>query len=144
MPSTLLFSQSGGIALVSGDIFSGAVIPFGSVEMKLAAGAPGVCYVGIRRKFYPDTAAFSGFLSGAVTVTSGGSLSSGGWSDGMELSPGDRYNVPRLHLSSGIQDIRIAVPAASSGGRLFYELFGFLLPIGIGIFSIFVQLMSYV
>jgi hypothetical protein len=109
MPSCQLFVQSGGIALVSGDIFSGNPI-VGGVQLKLAAGAPSLFYVGL-----PN-------LSGTVsTSVSGGILSSGGLADGMEISPGDTYFIPKTRLVSGIESIRLIVPTAASGGRLFWE-----------------------
>jgi len=110
MPSTQLFSQSGGIGLVSGAIFSGTGFPVGGIQLKLAAAAPGTIYVGL-----PN-------LSGTVTTSvSGGSLSSGGLADGMELVAGASYFVPNTRLVSGIETIRLDVPAAASGGRLFWE-----------------------
>ena len=110
MPSCQLFSQSGGISLVSGDVFSGGPQLVGGVQLRLAAGAPSLIYVGL-----PN-------LSGAVnTGASGGVFSSGGLADGMEVSPGDSYFVPKTRLVSGIQTIRLIVPAAASGGRLFWE-----------------------
>ena len=110
MPSTQLFPQSGGIAIVSGNIFSGSFQPVGGVQLKLAKAAPGLIYVGL-----PN-------LSGtAISSVSGGSLSSGGLADGMELSPGDSYFIPRTRLTSGIETIRLAVPAVASGGVLFWE-----------------------
>jgi hypothetical protein len=118
-----LFPQSGGIALVSGDIWSGAIIPTGGLQLKLARNAPSDVYVGFRHANPSDTSLFSGYLSGAVTITSGGSLSSGGLADGIELSPGDTYFVPRVRLGSGIQDVKVAVPAAASGGRLYWDFF---------------------
>ena len=110
MPSTQLFPQSGGIALVSGGgIFSGTPFP-NSIQLKLAKGAPSLVYVGLTN------------LSGDVaTGASGGSLSSGGMADGMEMSPGDAYMVPRSRLVSGIGSIRIIVPAAASGGSMMWE-----------------------
>ena len=112
MPSTVLFNQSGGIGLVSGNIFSGGPQLVGGVQLKLAAAAPGLIYVGL-----PN-------LSGTVsTSVSGGSLSSGGLADGMELSPGDGYFVPKTRLVSGIETVRLIVPATASGGRLFWDVF---------------------
>ena len=82
--------------------------------MKLAALAPGIVYCGL-----PN-------LSGNYPSTiSGGALSSGlsGYylTDGMEMSPGDPYFVPKNKLVSGIETIRFVMPAASSGGRVFWE-----------------------
>lgn len=112
MPSTLLFVQSGGIGLVSGDIFSGGPQLVGGVQLRLAAAAPGVIYVGL-----PN-------LSGTVnTFNSGGSLSSGGLADGLELSPGDGLFIPRTRLASGIQTVRLLGAAGSSGGRVYWEVF---------------------
>ena len=111
MPSTQLFTQSGGIALISGEIMSGGYWPgIGGIQLKLAAAAPSLIYVGL-----PN-------LSGDVTTgASGGSLSSGGLADGMELSPGGSYFIPKSRLISGLQTIRLIIPASASGGRLFWE-----------------------
>ena len=110
MPSTQLISQSGGVALIASDIFSGSPQLVGGVQFKLAKGAPGIVYLGL-----PN-------LSGAVTTSvSGAGLSVGGLADGMELSPGDSYFVPKTRLVSGIVTPMVEVPAASSGARLFWE-----------------------
>ena len=112
MPSTLLFTQSGGIALVSGEIYSGSPQLVGGIQLKLANAAPGLIYVGL-----PN-------LSGTInTSTSGGSLTSGGLTDGMELSPGQAYFIPKTRLVSGVLTVRLIVPATASGGRLFWEPF---------------------
>ncbi len=121
MPSLLCMSQSGGIGLVSGNIYSGVVPLFPhEITMKLSTGAAGIVYIGL-----PPLSGthLSGFITTNVTITSGGSLSSGGLFDGMELSPGAIYSVDRSRMMSGIESIRIGVPAASSGSRLFWEFF---------------------
>lgn len=117
MPSTMLFPQSGGIGLVSGQIFSGTGYPIGGIQLVMDSDAPGPVYVGLQW-FSGGVAAASG---GAVTINSGGSLSSGGATDGIRVNPGTNYFVPRSRLSSGVLSIRLAVPAASSGGRLYWE-----------------------
>ena len=112
MPSTILAGLSGGVALVSGNIYSGTLFPLGSVQLKYAVSGIGPVYVGL-----PN-------LSGAIpTGQSGGSLSSGGLSDGMEMLPGDSYVVPKCRLVSGIETIRVIVPAGASGSRMFWEAF---------------------
>ncbi len=113
MPSCTLISQSGGSFLVSGGIYSGSLWPIGGIQLKLATGAGNLIYVGL-----PP---LSGWISGHVTSTSGGNLSSGGLLDGMEITPGDSYFVPRYRLVSGIESIRLDVPTAASGSRLFWE-----------------------
>lgn len=124
MPSTQLISQSGGVALVSGDIWSGSISPpHAGIQLRLDSTAVGPVYVGVRRKAQPDSAPFSGHLSGSITITSGGGLSSGGLSDGLRLDVGDSLYIPKIALSSGIQDIRVAVPATSSGARLYWQEF---------------------
>ena len=119
MPSTQLFVQSGGIGLVNTNLYSGSFLDptyqgkggVGGIQIKLAAGAPGIVYVGL-----PDA-------SGAVnTFLSGGSLSSGGLSDAMELSPGDAYFVPKIRLVSGLLTPRLLGAAASSGARIFWDV----------------------
>lgn len=114
MPSTLLFPISGGIQLMSGAglAYSGSPQLVGGVQLRYSATAPsGMIYVGL-----PN-------LSGTVvTGASGGSLSSGGMADGMELIPGDAYFIPKTRLVSGLGTITIIVPAAASGSRLFWEV----------------------
>ena len=123
MPSLQMFVQSGGIALVSGEIFSGTQLDLrpertlgpGGVQLKLAAGAPGIIYAVLPT--------LSGATSGlAPTFLSGGSLTSGGLTDGMELSPGDAYFVPRYRMVSGLDTLRLHAAAGSSGGRVFWEV----------------------
>lgn len=110
MPSTLLFTQSGGIGLVSGAVLSGFPWNYGGIQLRLSNSGAGPIYVCL-----PN-------LSGSVsTAQSGGVLSSGGLSDGMEVDPGDSYYVPKGRLVSGVETIRLIIPAASSGGRLFWE-----------------------
>ncbi len=112
MPSTILAGLSGGVALVSGAIYSGVLFPLGGVQLHLAKGAPSLVY-----------ACLPNFSGDVCTGVSGGSLSSGGLADGMEMNPGDSYFIPKSRLVSGIETIRINVPAAASGGRMFYEGF---------------------
>lgn len=111
MPSIILATVSGGAALVSGAIYSGQGGSFGlvgGVQLKLSKGAnSGFVYVG----FIPN------ITGGSPTGVSGG------LGDGMELGPGDTYFVPRLRLTSGVGSIRVAVPDAMSGSRLFWEAF---------------------
>lgn len=119
MPSMILMIQSGGIGLVSGAVFSGSILDLrpgqggcGGVQIKLAAGAPGIMYVGL-----PN-------LSGTVcTFLSGGSLTSGGLQDAFELSAGDAIFIPKYRLyMSGIEGIRMLGAAASSGARVFWDV----------------------
>jgi hypothetical protein len=64
-----------------------------------------------------------------MTVGSGGLFQSGtAWSgamDGMVLTPGDTYWIPRIGTGmSGHYDIRVACDAAASGqGRMYFEIF---------------------
>lgn len=119
MPSSQLFPQSGGIALVSGAIYSGYQFALiGAVQLKLSKTANGPVYVGL------PPVGQSGLTSGlVVTQNSGGSLSSGGLADGMEMNAGDAYSIPKSRLTSGIESIRVIVPAASSGSRMYFEPF---------------------
>ncbi|RJQ26423.1 hypothetical protein C4577_03665 [Candidatus Parcubacteria bacterium] len=114
MPSAILISQSGGVGLISGNIFSGTPWPLGGVQLQYNASGPGPIYVGLPS---PISA------TGAVTIKSGGGLSSGGLADGVEIYPGQPYFVSKARLVSGIETIRVGVPAASSGARVDWEYF---------------------
>lgn len=111
MPSTQFFPVSGGITLVSGNIFSGTGVPLGGLNLRLSSSGAGPIFVGL-----PN-------LSGELTVMmSGGSMSSGGMADAIELAPGNTYFIPKSRLqASGIQSVRLVGPAASSGARLFWD-----------------------
>jgi hypothetical protein len=126
MPSTVVGSFSGGTTLVSGNLLSGSTTtagaylinyPYSFLTLKNGASGIGPIYVGL-----PPPAIFSGFVSGiGVTVTSGGSLSSGGLTDGFELTRGEVITLPRARLSSGLLSVVIAVPTASSGTTVFWD-----------------------
>lgn len=106
MPSVIVGAQSGGVVLISGNPFSGRLWPIAGVLLKPSRD---------------NTAAVYATFSGVATITSGGGLSSGGGADGMELSPGDAYMVPKAFCSGDVQKIRLTVAAASSGQRVFWE-----------------------
>lgn len=117
MPSTIVGVISGGALLVSGNLYSGTAVwaNAGGLQLRLAAGAPGTVYVGL-----PN-------LSGCYPSTiSGGALASGlsGYflTDGMELAAGESYFIPRNRLTSGLLTPRFVMPAASSGGRVHWEI----------------------
>lgn len=122
MPSTRIMGDlaatSGGQALVSGDLMSGRYLPISELQLVLDAEAPGPIYVGL-----PPPNWFSGYAGAAanVTMTSGGTLTSGGFNDGVKMMPGDSYAPPKARLTSGVQSVRIVAPGTSSGARLFWE-----------------------
>lgn len=107
MPSLLIGAQSGGVPLVSGNPYpfeSGYKVPFTSVFMRLATGVSGLAYVG---------------YSGAITITSGGGLSSGGMNDAMEIAPG---NERSLALKGGFSNVYATCVSTISGTlRLYWE-----------------------
>ncbi|MDE2095649.1 MAG: hypothetical protein KGL39_00200 [Patescibacteria group bacterium] len=117
MPSLLLSNASGGQQIISGAFYSGAIVPIGSVLLRLDTTALGNAYVG---------------LSGNITITSGQLASSGqpnagsGLLDGMLVRPGETYTIPRLGFgrSSGIPSIYVATDAVASGqARMYWEIF---------------------
>ena len=117
MPSVLLglpftSGDSSPQPLISGFPWSGnANYPYGSIRLRLSSTASGNVYVG---------------LSGAMTLNSGGPfLSGGGLVDGMEMAPGDVYDIPRLGTgASGEISVFVRHDAAVSGqGRMYYEIF---------------------
>ena len=116
MPSTRVMVQSGGMLLThatSGSLYSGSPFLQGGIQLKLQAAAPGPIYVSL-----PN-------LSGTVgTFNSGGSATSGNdvsLTDGLELSPGEGYFVPKTRLVSGVCTPLILAAATSSGGLLMWE-----------------------
>ena len=115
MPSVLVGNQSGGQPIVSGNPWSGQnPVPQGGIQLRWDGTASGYLYVG---------------LSGNLTVASGGLYQSGSaWSgmlDGMQLSPGDTYWIPRIATGiSGNINIFVTADAAASGqGRLYWEAY---------------------
>ena len=113
MPSTVMVPVSGGMGLVySGQAYLYSGGPFqvvGGVALRYDVSGPGVVYVNCTN------------LSGlAVTQTSGVSGVCS-FTDGVPMGRGDAYFIPRLKLVSGLESVRIGVPAAASGGFLFWE-----------------------
>jgi hypothetical protein len=122
MPSLLIAGAvSGGSKLyASGDPFSGmGSIPNG-IELKLRWSGVGPVYIGLPP---PVSISGPGPWSGSVTILSGGALNSGFGSltDGREIYPGESIFVPRSRLTSGLESILVAAPAASSGVTLFWD-----------------------
>ena len=120
MPSLIVGSISGGCFLVSGDVYSGTMVRLraGGLQLKVAAGAPGIVGVGL-----PDlSGAINTFSSGLHTTSGATDALSVGQADAMELSPGGTYFIPKHRLVSGVMTPRLLCPAASSGGRVHWEL----------------------
>lgn len=119
MPSLIVGNISGGVFLMSGDVFSGTAVwhRAGGLTIKVAAGAPGIIGVGL-----PDLSGTVNTFSSGLWTTSGvsGALSIG-QADAMELSPGGTYTIPKYRLTSGVMTPRLLCPAASSGGRAHWE-----------------------
>lgn len=122
MPSCQLLPQSGGIALVSGNMMSGFGVlspGVGGISLKLSTFAPSgaAVYIGLNT--------FSGqlptFLALGIPCISGGVLSSGGMGDGFEMLPGDKIFIPKSKLNSGLQSILLMPLATASGGRMFWD-----------------------
>ena len=114
MASTLPAFQSGGAPLVSGDVYSGNMTPLGGVRLFNSPVSSGSVFVGVA----------VGLTSGGLTLASGGDLSSGGMSDGMEVPPNSRYEIPRLVCSGQVEIIRVIVPPGVSGRcRVFWDAF---------------------
>lgn len=88
--------------------------PVGIVRVKLSSEASGFAYIG---------------LSGGTTANSGGMLLSGGsfsgLLDGMELAPGQFYDIPRIGTGASGSFTVFArfSPACSGLARLYFEVF---------------------
>lgn len=113
MPSVLIGNPlaSGPQIIVSGNPWSGRVVPQGGIQFRLAREASGNVYLG---------------WSGNITLNSGGMfLSGGGLADGMQIGPGDAYFVPRIAFeTSGALNVYARHDAAVSGqGRLYYDVY---------------------
>lgn len=114
MPSIILGNPlaSGPQQIVSGNYWSGRAGPVGGIQLVLYPDASGLAYVG---------------LSGGTTMRSGGFFLSGtlGRLDGMPLSPGVPYFIPKMALGrSGSFNVWVWADAACSGqARLGWEAF---------------------
>lgn len=111
MPSFIFGGSSGGELIISGNPWSGQIRPQGGIQLKLAANSPGSLYVG---------------FSGGITIASGGLFrSGGGLLDGMGMTPGGAYWIPRIATGpSGFVNVYVqGEPITSGQSRLFYEIF---------------------
>lgn len=122
MPSLIL--TSGIVPLVSGNIFSGLPFPIGGITLYYDRFAPAnssgiAIHIGV------------GILSGnAVTFASGGSMGSGGLSDGFPMLPGDYLWIPKSRMINYTTDplqsgkplaVQIGCLAGVSGNRLWWD-----------------------
>ena len=114
MPSFVIGKRSGGDLLISGNPWSGTVLPRGGIQFRLDKNASGCAYIA---------------LSGGMTINSGGLFLSGqsGMLDGMQLGPGDAYFMPVSDLDprrfSG--NFRVWVdcdPSCSGQARMYYDI----------------------
>ena len=116
MPSTVMVPASGGIGLVqSGDanMWSGQwprVV--GGLQLRYDVSGPGTIYIS------PGP-----LLSGIVVTQTSGTSGVPSYTDGMVLAAGDAFFIPKQRLCSGLETPRVGVPAAASGGFLFWEPF---------------------
>ena len=114
MPSIQVGFFSGGQVLISGNPWSGTSSPSAYVLLRWDRHAAGDVYIS---------------LSGGMHIMSGGSSSSGGTAysgllDGMQLGPGDTYQVPKPFTgNSGSFNIFAMSDVAASGTHLMYEVF---------------------
>ncbi len=113
MPSILIGNPlaSGAQIIVSGNPWSGTIVPITGLQLRLDKAASGNVYIG---------------LSGGTTMTSGGMfLSGGGLLDGFLLGPGDAYFIPKGRFQfSGTYNVYARHDVACSGqARLYYEAF---------------------
>lgn len=120
MPSTLLGNPylSGGQLIISGNPWSGQIRPVGGVQLLLHPNSSGNAYITMSGGVRPT--------SGGPTVNSGGFFLSGrGLMDGMLMSPGASYFIPRIGtgLSGFITVYANCDQAASGQARLYYEVF---------------------
>lgn len=126
MPSLLTVGTTSGLGsgfgmpLVPNNVFSGTAYPIAGILIKNSTSGIGPVYIGVHD------------LSGsAPTLLSGGSLTSGGMADAMELGRGESYFIPRGRLRmSGQQPgmgpvdlttIRYHALHSASGSRLFWD-----------------------
>lgn len=114
MPSILLDGPdiiSGGINILSGNVFSGqgAFHPVGDVRVKAGPANSGVLYVG---------------LSGGLTLRSGGFFRSGasGGCDGWPLKASESYTISKLAFipNSGSPKVFVTTDALGSGRDIVY------------------------
>ena len=128
MPSFLLGQPlaSGAQITLSGWPFSGvAQYPQGGVQLRLHPNASGFAYYG---------------YSGGMTLNSGGYfMSGGGLLDGVLMAPGDTAFVPRMAAGlSGNLSIYFRHDVACSGqARMYWEVYSWFFPIGIGLLQTF-------
>ena len=121
MPSCIIDnSASGGQLIISGNFWSGKLLPVGGVNFVADPNNSGLIYIG---------------FSGGLTVRSGNYPLSGGIysgaNDGCPVKPGNTYFVPAIAFgnrggfNSGQPNMYAACDAAASGGfaRLFFDTF---------------------
>ena len=115
MPSTVMIPVSGiGISLVppgSGNLYSGGwgrIV--GGIRVRYDVSGPNIVYLQVGPNLSGDLITITSGTSGLPALT-----------DGFPMLPGDSYFIPKQRLCSGLETPRFAVPAAASGGFMFWE-----------------------
>jgi hypothetical protein len=124
---------SGFCPLISGNPYSGTIVPTGGFQLRADRNNSGNIYVSLSGAFV-----FSGQVgclpaSGGPTITSGAMPLSGssnsGRNDALQLGPGDSYFIPHIAIQntgaySGTYQICIGGDLSVSGlGRVYWDAF---------------------
>ena len=113
MPSCLVGHVSGGQLLISGNPWSGRILPVGGIQFATPANGGVNIYIG---------------LSGNMTVNSGVGYASGissGFMDGMIMRPASTYFIPKIcFAASGSFNVYAMSETAANSGtpRVFWEV----------------------
>ena len=113
MPSCLVGHMSGGQLIISGNPYSGRIVPVGGIQFATPQNGGANLYIA---------------LSGNMTVSSGVGVASGvssGFLDGMILRGASTYFIPRICFPvSGTFNVYAMseTPATSGVPRLYWEV----------------------
>lgn len=131
MPSLILGFISGGTNIVSGNYWSGqgTIHPVGGIQLLAHPANSGIIYVALSGAIFANSGRQGITVLSGVSQLSGGLASGAGNMDGMPLSPGTPYFIPKLAFpqsSSGVifPQVWCQPDAAASGqGRIHFEIF---------------------
>lgn len=135
MPSYVIgyVPGSGFTPLVSGNPWSGRIVPTGILQIRADPNNSGALYVSLSGGNFHSGQMSTLVASGGPTINSGAlgvGVSSGGQMDGMKLMPGDAMGIPVMALqntgpSSGTFRVCFGADPTCSGpyGRIYAEMF---------------------
>ena len=122
MPSLKMnyVAGSGFLPLISGNPYSGQLVPVGGIQLVTPNFNSGNIYVSLSGAFH-----FTGIPNAPLAVSGGPTINSGGMTDAIPIAPGASYFIPKQAIPiggaySGTFRVSVGCDVAGSGRDFVY------------------------